>query len=36
MLRPYLEEAKFTISIDHDLLKWILSLADATAYWRTD
>lgn len=28
--RPYLEEIRFTILTDHNLLKWILNLADIT------
>lgn len=30
MLRPYLEENRFAIRIDEELLKWILDLAEAT------
>lgn len=30
LLRPYLEDSRFTIRADHDALKWILNLADAS------
>lgn len=37
MLRYYLEGARFTIRTNHDALRWILNMADATgklARWR--
>ena len=37
LLRPYLEGTRYTIRTDHDALRWILNMADATgklARWR--
>ena len=30
MLRPYLEGSKFTLRTDHDSLRWIMNLSDAS------
>ena len=37
MLRPYIEGTRFTVRTDHDSLRWLLNLADASgrlARWR--